>query len=154
MAALARARNLRAVTDTPPRAVIYVRQSTHKEESISLELQETACREYCIRMGYVVVEVIPDPGITGRTWIKRAGVQKAMACVENGDAEIIVLWRWSRLSRRRLHWAVATDRIETIGGRIESATEPVDTATAAGKFARGMLGEVAAFESEDRKSVV
>jgi len=68
--------------------------------------------------------------------------------IEQGEADVIVLWKWSRLSRARLDWAVAVDRIESLGGRIESATEPVDTSTASGRFARGMLAEFAAFESE------
>ena len=39
------------------RAVLYLRQSTYKEESISLEVQESAGREYCRQRGYVVVAV-------------------------------------------------------------------------------------------------
>lgn len=138
---------LTAVPDTPPRAVLYLRQSTYREESISLELQETAGRDHCARHGYEVVDVLADPGVTGRTW-KRPAVQKAMAMLENGDADVIVLWRWSRLSRNRKDWALAADRADVAGGRIESATEPNDVATAAGRFARGVMTELAAFESE------
>jgi len=128
------------------RAVLYLRQSTYREESISLELQETAGRAYCERMGYDVVGVEADPGISGRTW-KRPAVQRVMEMLENGGAEVIVLWRWSRLSRSRKDWALAADRADLAGGSIESATEPND-ATAAGRFARGVMTELAAFESE------
>lgn len=131
----------------PARAVLYLRQSVSKEESISLELQENAGREYCARMGYVVVGVEEDPGISGRTW-NRPGVRKVMDMVQTGAADVIVLWKWSRLSRARLDWAVAVDKVETAGGRIESATEQIDTTTATGRLARGMLAEFAAFESE------
>lgn len=137
---------LRAVTDAR-RAVLYLRQSTHREESISLELQEHEGRAYCERRGYDVVAVEADPGISGRTW-NRPAVQRVMEMIERGDADVIVLWKWSRLSRRRLDWAVAADKVETAGGRIESATEPLDTTTSAGRLARGMLTEFAAFESE------
>lgn len=132
---------------TPLRAVLYLRQSVSKEESISLELQEAAGREYCARMGYLVVGVEEDPGISGRTW-NRPGVRKVIDMVETGAADVIVLWKWSRLSRARLDWAVAVDKVESAGGRIESATESVDTSTATGRLARGMLAEFAAFESE------
>lgn len=128
------------------RAVIYLRQSTYREESISLELQEAACRGYCERMGYDVVAVEADPGISGRTW-KRPAVQRVMGMLEAGGADVIVLWRWSRLSRNRRDWAVAADRADLAGCTIESATEPND-ATAAGRFARGVMTELAAFESE------
>lgn len=140
--------NLRRLSETPPRAVIYLRQSTHRDDSISLELQESACRDYCDRMGYKVVEVRADPGISGRVWSKRPDVQKAMTAIESGGADVIVLWKWSRLSRSRKDWALAADRVDIAGGRIESATEPIDTATASGRFARGVMTEYAAFQSE------
>lgn len=140
-------RRLNAVPDAPPRAVLYLRQSVSRDDSISLELQETACRDYCARRGYMVTEVIADPGISGRTW-KRPGVQRTLDLIETRDADVIVLWRWSRLSRSRKDWAVAVDRVEVAGGSIESATEPVDVTTAAGRLQRGMLAELAAWESE------
>ncbi|QPZ39736.1 recombinase family protein [Paramicrobacterium chengjingii] len=129
-----------------PRAVLYLRQSTYREESISLELQEAAGRAHAEKNGYRVVDVLADPGISGRTW-KRPAVQRVMEMIEHGDADVIVLWRWSRLSRNRKDWALAADRADLAGGRIESATEPND-ATAAGRFARGVMTELAAFESE------
>jgi len=137
---------LHPVPEKAPRAILYLRQSTFREESISLELQENAGRDYCDRMGYVVVGVEQDPGISGRTW-KRPAVQRVMSAVENHAADVIVLWRWSRLSRSRKDWALAADRVDVAGGRIESATEPNDV-TAAGRFARGVMTELAAFESE------
>jgi len=138
---------LRAVPNAPERAIIYLRQSTYKEESISLELQETACRDYCERLGYQVVGVEADPGITGRTW-KRPAVQRTMDAIEQGTADVIVLWKWSRLSRSRKDWALAIDRTDIAGGRIEAATEPIDTATASGRFARGVMTEFSAYQSE------
>ncbi|QUW18854.1 recombinase family protein [Agrococcus sp. Marseille-Q4369] len=129
------------------RAILYLRQSVAREDSISLELQEAAGRAHCEQRGYSVVGVEADPGISGRTW-KRPAVQRVMTAIESRQAEVIVLWKWSRLSRRRLDWAVAAERVEKVGGRIESATEPLDTATAVGRLARGMMTEIAAFESE------
>jgi DNA invertase Pin-like site-specific DNA recombinase len=139
---------LKAVPAYKPRAILYLRQSSGKdEESISLELQETACRDYADRQGYEVVAVEADPGISGRTW-KRPGVVKVMDMIESKKADVIVLWRWSRLSRSRMDWAVAADRVQTAGGRIESALENVDVSTSTGRLARGVLTEFAAFESE------
>jgi len=140
----ARPSQLRALR--PKRAVLYLRQSTYREESISLELQESAGRAHAAKMGYEVIGVEADPGISGRTW-KRPAVHRVLAMLEAGDADVIVLWRWSRLSRSRKDWALAVDRADIAGGSIESATEPNDV-TAAGRFARGVMTELAAFESE------
>lgn len=138
---------LHPVPDTPPRAVLYLRQSTHREESISLELQEAAGRDYAQKRGYVVTEVLSDPGLSGRTWARPA-VQKALSLIEDRAADVIVVWKWSRLARNRRDWAVAVDTIEAAGGRLESSTEAVDTTTSTGRLARGMLAEIAAFESD------
>ena len=140
-------RRLAPITDTRPRAVLYLRQSVARDDSVSLELQETAGRDHCARYGYEVVAVIADPGVSGRTF-RRVGVTQVMAMVETREADVIVLWKWSRLSRSRRDWALAADRVDTAGGRIESATEPVDVTTSTGRLARGVLTEFAAFESE------
>ncbi|WP_159622717.1 recombinase family protein [Ruania rhizosphaerae] len=140
-------RHLQPAPERPLRAVLYLRQSTHREESISLEVQEASGRDHAERHGYQVVAVEADPGITGRTW-KRPAVQRVMNMIEAGDADVVILWKWSRLSRSRRDWAVAVDLVEQAGGRIESATEPIDVATSSGRFARGVMAELAAFESE------
>lgn len=139
---------LRPVPDSPPRAVLYLRQSVARDDSISIELQEIAGRDYCAQHGYEVVAVEIDEGISGRTWSKRPAVQRVMDMIESKNADVIVLWKWSRLSRSRKDWALAADRVDIAGGRIESATEPIDTATASGRFARGVMTEYAAFQSE------
>lgn len=133
---------------TQDRAVVYLRQSTYREESISLELQEQAARTYAARQGYRIVAVEDDPGISGREWAKRPGVNRAMGYIEEGRAEVLLLWKWSRLSRARFDFAMAVQRVEAAGGRVESATEPADTTTSIGRLNRGMLAEFAAFESD------
>lgn len=131
----------------PLRAVLYLRQSVEKEESISLENQEHAAREYCRQRGYAVVVSLSEQ-VSGRSWLKRTQAQQAVSWIEEGRADVVVVWRWSRFARNRRDWAVAVDRVEAAGGRLESAVEPLDTSTAGGRFARGMMAEHAAFQSE------
>lgn len=132
------------------RAIIYVRQSVKNEESISLELQETACREHATSHGYEVTEVIKDPGISGLQFAKRPGIRRALDLVEASEADVVIVWRWSRLSRRRSDQAVILDRIEKAGGQVESATEPIDVTTAGGRFSREVMLAVASFESDTK----
>lgn len=139
---------LHAVPETPPRAVLYLRQSVFRDDSISIEMQETAGRDYCDRMGYTVVKVEADQGLSGRKWDNRPAVKRVIDMIEASEADVIILWKWSRLSRSRRDWVLAADRVDVAGGRIESATEPIDTATASGRFARGVMTEYAAFQSE------
>lgn len=130
--------------------VALIRVSKEREEMISPELQRTAIEEHCARRGYVVVrwiEGIDESGSARRSaWWAR--LDEAVEFVEKGEADVVAVWKYSRASRARLRWAVAIDRVESAGGVIESATEPLDTSTSAGRFARGMLAELAAFEAE------
>lgn len=129
------------------RAVAYVRVSLEREDMISPQLQMKAISEYCALREYEVVRVIQDLDLSGRFW-KTRQVDEAIAMLERGQAEVLVVWRWSRVSRNRLDWAMALDRVEAAGGCLESASEGFDTTTATGRFARGMLAEFAAFESD------
>lgn len=139
---------LRPVPVAAPRAILYLRQSTYREESISLELQEQADRDYCERHGYTVTETVSDAGVSGLKWEKRPGIQRVLRMVADRHADVVVVYRWSRLSRSRLHQALALDAIERAGARVESATEPFDTDTAAGGFGRDVLLAAAAYEAQ------
>ena len=140
-------RRLAVVPDVAPRAVAYVRVSKERDDMVSPELQETAIGDYCARQGYQLVTTLTDLDLSGRFW-RRRQVEQAVGMIEAGDADVLVVYKVSRVARNRLDWAVAVDRVEAAGGRLEAATEPVDTSTATGRFTRGMLAEMAAFESD------
>lgn len=142
-------RALRPVPDQPARAIIYTRVSQvggRGEELLSPELQETAARAHCQAHGYTVLEVLTDLDLSGRSWSKRQ-LEHAVRQVEAREADVIVCYRWSRFSRNLRDYAVQIGRVEAAGGRVETAVEDVDPATAAGVFQRDVLAVVAAFES-------
>lgn len=142
----------RAVAGDAVRAVLYLRQSTYREESISLELQEEIARAYCERQGYKVVAVEADPGISGRTWARPA-VQRVMSMLEQKRADRVVLWKWSRLSRDDYDWAVARRIASTAGGRIESASEPNPEDSPEGRLMLSQMISFAVYESDRIGSV-
>ncbi|MGN6609944.1 MAG: recombinase family protein [Jatrophihabitans sp.] len=146
---------LRPVTESPRRALGVVRVSKERDEMVSPEIQWTAITDHCTRRGYQLVgriEGIDESGSRRRSpwWAK---LDQAVGQVEAGDVDVIVVWRFDRTARNRLRWNVALDRVDVAGGAIESATEPIDTTTASGRFARGMLGEMAAYRAEEIGSV-
>lgn len=133
-----------------PRALALIRVSREREGMVSPELQDTAINDYCARRGYVITERMEGLDESGsrsksRWW---ARLDTALGMVESGEVDVIVVWKFSRTARHRLRWAVALDRVETAGGRLESATEQVDVSTSTGRFTRGMLAELNAFEAE------
>lgn len=138
---------------TAPRALGLVRVSREGgrgERLLSPDIQRAAIEEYCDRRGYDVVDyviAIDESGSRKKSsWWAR--LDQTIERVEAGQVDVIVAWEFSRAARNRLRWAVALDRVESAGGRLESATEPVDTTTAAGRFQRGMLAEMHAYKAE------
>lgn len=143
-------RGLAAVPDTPPRALGLVRVSKERDGMISPDVQRVAIDDYATSRGCTItgwLEGIDESGSRARSaWWPR--LDQAVAAVEAGQYDVIIVWKYSRIARHRLRWAVAIDRVEEAGGRIESATEQVDTTTSTGRFTRGMLAELQAFEAE------
>jgi len=141
---------LRAVPEHAERALALIRVSKDREGTISPEIQRTAIADYCAARGYEIldeVEGLDESGSRARSaWWPT--LERAVAAVEAGEYDVLVTWKYSRIARQRLKWATAIERVEAAGGRIESATEQLDTSTSAGRFARGMLGELNAFYAE------
>lgn len=117
---------------------------------ISPEVQRVSISDYAAARGYEVagwLEGLDESGSRARSaWWPR--LDQAVAAVETGEYEVLLVWKFSRVARHRLRWAVAIDRVEEAGGRLESATEQFDTTTSSGRLARGMLAELQAFEAE------
>lgn len=132
--------------EEPISVIGYIRVSMAREEMISPEIQRTAITDWATRNNRRIVRWIEDLDKTGRNFKRR--IIEGVAAIEAGEAKEIAVWKFSRFGRQRLGWAVNLDRVESVGGALQSATEEVDARTAAGRFQRGILAEVAAFESE------
>ncbi len=141
--------------DRPPaalaarRGIGVVRVSQEREGTTSPEVQRYAIETYAARANITIVEWVEGIDESGsrrrsKWWAK---LDYAVEQVEQGRADVVVVWKYSRTARQRLKWAVALDRIDAAGGALESATEQAD-ATPSGRFARGMLGEMNAYQAE------
>lgn len=117
---------------------------------LSPDLQRVAIEDYAATTGRVVthwLEGLDESGSQSRSrWWAR--LDEACSMVEARTVDVVLVWKFSRTARNRLKWAVALDRVEACGGALESATERLDTTTSTGRFARGMLAELNAFEAE------
>lgn len=142
----------------PPRSIVkaselipvigYARVSTWREEMISIDIQKGVVEDAAARRNRYVAEWIIDEDATGRNFKRK--VMRAIEIVEDHERPERELWSWkfSRFGRNRHGVAINLARIENVGGELVSATEDVDAKTAVGRFTRGMLLEVAAFESD------
>lgn len=131
------------------RGLGLIRVSREREGMTSPDVQRHAIQEYAASRGIEIVgwvEGIDESGSKSKSawWAK---LDASVARMEAGEVDTIVVWKFSRTARHRLRWAVALDRVDTAGGSLESATEQTD-ATPSGRFARGMLGELNAYQAE------
>lgn len=117
-----------------------------REEMISPELQKNSIEEWARRKRRRIVKWVVDLDATGRNFKRK--IMEAIGYVEDGTAKEIAVWKYSRFGRVRHGNAVNLERVERAGGQLESATEDIDARNAVGRFQRGMLLELAAFESD------
>lgn len=129
-------------------AVIYVRQSKEKDESTSIEDQERLCRVMCEREGWNVVDVVVDRDTSGSEipWRKRKNFPR----VFDIDADVLVLYRWSRLSREEFDQTEILKKWGALDRTMQAAAEPVDTTTASGVLHRSMILLFAAHEAREK----
>lgn len=125
--------------------IAYIRVSTWREEKISDTLQKAAIDQWAAQMGVRVIDYVIDLDESGRHFKRK--ITTCVERVERGEAAGVVVWRYSRFGRNRTGNAVWLARLETAGGRLESATERIDARTAVGELQREMVFAFGNFES-------
>ena len=126
--------------------VAYARVSMAREDMISPDIQLEDIRRWCALNNRHIVAEIVDPNATGRNFDRK--IQDAIKMVEDGRAREIVVYKFSRFGRVRRGWELNYGRLEDAGGDLQASSEHVDAHTATGKLTRGMLMQIAAFESD------
>ncbi|MDP9843357.1 recombinase family protein [Streptosporangium lutulentum] len=127
-------------------AIGYIRVSMMLEEKISPDIQRASIKELARRRGFRIIEWVEDLDVSGRTFQRK--IMTVIADVEAARAKAILVWKYSRFGRNRTGNQLNLARVEKAGGELVSATEEIDARTAVGKLTRGVLFELAAFESD------
>src|ERR1041384_4753007 len=83
----------------PLKAVLSLRVSTEDqaENGTSLETQELACLRKAAELNAQVVTIYRDEGVSGALYHTRAGMQAALADIEAGKANLLIVYSISRL---------------------------------------------------------
>lgn len=106
------------------RAFIYARVSKDEEGSASLESQIQACREYCARKNYIIVEEFTETASAfapvNRRLVFREMIERAL----EGECDVIVVWDHTRFSRLQEASVLVKSQLNKHGIRVEYVKEP------------------------------
>lgn len=129
---------------------VYVRVSTDEQAAsgLGLEAQEARCRAFVVAAGLVGdVRVFVDAGISGAT-ADRPALAELRAAVARREVAAVVVAKIDRLTRRLADLLEITEEFAARGVAFLSATEQVNTGTAAGRMMLSLLGTFAEFERD------
>jgi site-specific DNA recombinase len=128
------------------RVAIYIRASADEEhQPFSLEAQEHKLGSYITSQDNWKLVKIYRERASGAT-TDREELQKALTGARAHRFDVLLVYRVDRLARSIRGLAHILDELDKVGVVFRSATEPFDTATAAGRMMVQMLGVFAEFE--------
>jgi len=135
------------------RAVGYVRISalmgrTQGEDLLSDVIQRDKVKAWCDFHGIELVGFYEDVDRSGRRGVKRPEFDRMLADARAGKFDVAVVYKFDRLARSVIDAAHAIEELSEHGVGFVSATEQIDTTTAAGRMLVTILFAVAEMQSE------
>ncbi|MDO3394666.1 recombinase family protein [Nocardioides sp. SOB44] len=131
------------------RAVLYARLSIATDESVSIERQLEAGRDYCRARGWQVVAEHRDDGVSASANApeNRRGWQEVLAH-PRGSYDVVLVWKIDRLARKVLDFLNADKALQERGAAVAAVNDPVDMTTPQGRAFATMLAVFAEMEAE------
>ena len=134
----------------PRKAVIYTRVSTGKQAESGLSLtdqieQATAAID---AREWDLVEHCADEGVSASKATRRPGLDRALALLADGTADVLVVAKQDRLARRLVSLGQIMATADKQGWDLVILDRQVDTSTPAGRLMLNIMGSVAQFEAE------
>ena len=129
---------------------LYARVSSDRQDvDLSVAAQLRALRDYADKNGYVVVREYVDEAVSGRV-DDRPEFKKMIdeARLPEAAFQEILVWKFSRFTRKREHAVAYKSMLRRRGVRVVSITEPTDD-TPTGTLMEGIIESVDQFYSED-----
>ena len=139
----------------PTPAALYARVSSNRQDvDLSVAAQLRALRDYARENGYVVAREYVDEAQSGRV-ADRPQFKEMIdtASKLNAPFREILVWKFSRFTRKREHAVVYKSMLRRKGVRVVSITEHADD-TPTGKLLEGIIETVDEFYSENLIPVI
>ena len=136
--------------EIPMPVALYARVSSDRQDvDLSVAAQLRALREHADKNGYVVVREFVDEAESGRV-ADRPQFQEMLDEAKKTQAPFreILVWKFSRFTRKREHAVAFKSMLRRRGIRVVSVTEQADD-TAAGRLLEGIIETIDEFYSEN-----
>lgn len=132
------------------RVVAYVRVSSEgqAEDGVSLAAQRARVEAYALAMDLELVGVEEDAGFSAKTLAGRRGLARALAALDDGRADGLLVVKLDRLTRSVRDLGHLVDRYFASRWSLLSVSDSIDTRTAAGRLILNVLTSVAQWERE------
>lgn len=134
-------------SDSPLRAVGYRRVSTveQADSGAGLAAQESIIQAEVQRRGWVLAGTYTDTA-SGKSLAGREALTEALAEVESGRAQVLVVAKLDRLSRSLLDFAALMARAQKGGWVLVALDLGIDLSTPAGEFLASVMASAAQWE--------
>ncbi len=129
---------------------LYARVSSERQDvDLSVAAQMRALRDYARKNGYLVAREYIDEAESGRI-ADRPEFRRMIDAASKTDAPFkeILVWKFSRFTRKREHAVAFKSMLRRKGVRVVSITEQADD-TPTGKLLEGIIESVDEFYSEN-----
>lgn len=130
------------------RVVGYVRVSTSEqaESGAGLAAQRAAITQAARQRGWVLVATLEDAGVSAKSMKGRDSLSAAIALIEAGGADALVVAKLDRLSRSLIDFTTLMDRAQKAGWALVVLDMDFDMTTPQGELMANMLAAFAQFE--------
>lgn len=127
----------------------YVRVSTQDqaEEGVSLAAQREKLQQYATLFDLELVAIVEDAGASAKS-LDRDGLRQALAMLDNGQAEGLLVAKLDRLTRSVKDLGALLDSHFRSEFSLLSVADKIDTSTAAGRLVLNVLASVSEWERE------
>ena len=135
---------------TDATVALYARVSSERQDvDLSVSAQLRALRDYAAKNGHIVVREFIDEAESGRI-ATRPEFRRMIDDATGADAPFneILVWKFSRFTRKREHAVAFKSMLRRKGVRVVSITEHADD-TPTGKLMEGIIESVDEFYSEN-----
>lgn len=129
------------------RAIGYARVSSEQQgaDGLGMQAQQTCIETECARRGWTLTGIESDVA-SGKSRKGRDGLERAIAAIEAGQADVLVVCKLDRLARSLVDFAMLLERFRANGWQLVVLDLGVDMTTPTGEMVASIMAALAQWE--------